>query len=78
MKNIEKMQLLYKKNFTECAPKNASKKYCDELDFKAIDKKYHEALNKKHAQFPTDSAFNKFALQTFKQKVEELLSKQQY
>jgi len=39
VKNIEK-QLLYKKYFTECAPINTSTKYCEELDFKAIDKKY--------------------------------------
>lgn len=45
---------------------------------KAIDKKYHEALQKKKAEFPKDSAFNKFALQTFKQKVEQLLSQQKY
>ena len=45
---------------------------------KVIDKKYHEALNNTKKQFPEDSAFNKFALQTFKQKVEELLAQQKY
>jgi major membrane immunogen (membrane-anchored lipoprotein) len=47
-------------------------------DPKAIDQKYHEALQKKKAQFPEDSAFNKFALQNFKQKFEQLLSQQKY
>lgn len=47
-------------------------------DSKAIDEKYYDALNKKKATFPTDSAFNKFALQTFKQQVESYLSKQKY
>jgi len=45
---------------------------------KAIDKKYHKALQTKRATFPTDGEFNKFALQTFKIKVEELLAKQKY
>ncbi|MCF6349637.1 MAG: hypothetical protein L3J23_01230 [Flavobacteriaceae bacterium] len=45
---------------------------------KAIDQKYKEALQNKKAQFPKDNAFNKFALQTFKQKAEQLLSQQQY
>ncbi len=44
-------------------------------DPKAIEEKYHEALQKKKAKFPEDSAFNKFALQTFKQKVEMLIGK---
>ncbi len=44
-----------------------------EGDPKAIEQKYHEALQKKKAKFPEDSAFNKFALQTFKQKVENLI-----
>jgi len=47
-------------------------------DPKAIDQKYHDALNKKRAAFPKDDAFNKFALQTFKQKIEQLLSQYKY
>lgn len=47
-------------------------------DPKAIEQKYHDALNKKKATFPKGDAFNKFALQTFKQKVEQLLSQYQY
>ncbi|MEE9349570.1 MAG: hypothetical protein V3U80_05940 [Flavobacteriaceae bacterium] len=45
---------------------------------KAIDQKYHKALQNKRQQFPPDNEFNKFALQTFKVKVEDLLAKQKY
>ncbi len=45
---------------------------------KAIDQKYYEALNNKKKQFPDDTAFTKFALQTFKEKVEYILSQQNW
>jgi hypothetical protein len=45
---------------------------------KAIDQKYYEALKKKVAVFPPNSDFNKFALQTFKQKVENFFSQQKF
>ncbi len=45
---------------------------------KAIDQKYHKALQAKKATFPVDAEFNKFALQTFKVKVEQYLAKQQF
>lgn len=43
---------------------------------KAIDQKYFEALKNKSKTFPSDGEFNKFALQTFKVKVEQFLAKQ--
>jgi len=45
---------------------------------KAIDQKYYDALNNKKKQFPDDKAFTKFALQTFKEKIEYLLSQQKW
>jgi len=45
---------------------------------KAIDQKYYDALKNKRKQFPDDTAFTKFALQTFKEKIEAILSKQQW
>ncbi len=45
---------------------------------KAIDQKYYDALKNKKKQFPDDTAFTKFALQTFKEKIEAILSKQQW
>ena len=45
---------------------------------KAIDEKYHKALQTKKATLPADAEFNKYALQTFKLKVEQFLSKQQF
>lgn len=43
---------------------------------KAIEEKYFQALKNKSKTFPADGAFNKFALQTFKLKVEQFLAKQ--
>ncbi len=43
---------------------------------KAIDQKYFKVLKNKSKTFPPDSEFNKFALQTFKVKVEQFLAKQ--
>ena len=45
---------------------------------KAIDQKYYDALNNKRKQFPDNTAFTKFALQTFKEKIEYILSQQQW
>ena len=44
---------------------------------KAIDEKYYEALKNKKQNFPPDTKFNEFALQTFKLKVEQFLAKQE-
>ncbi len=43
---------------------------------KAIDEKYHKALKNKKQNFPVNSKFNEFALQTFKLKVEQFLAQQ--
>ncbi len=45
---------------------------------KAIDQKYYDALKNKKKQFPKDTAFTKFALQTFKEKIENILSQQKW
>ncbi len=45
---------------------------------KAIDQKYYDALNNKRKQFPDDTDFTKFALQTFKEKIEYILSQQKW
>ena len=43
---------------------------------KAIDEKYYEALKNKKQEFPPNSKFNEFSLQTFKLKVEQFLANQ--
>ncbi len=43
---------------------------------KAIEEKYFQALKNKSKTFPPDGDFNKFALQTFKVKVEQFLAQQ--
>ena len=45
---------------------------------KAIDQKYHKALQNKKQTFPAQIKFNEFALQTFKLQVENFLGKQKY
>ncbi len=45
---------------------------------KAIEQKYYNALKNKKQQFPKDAAFSKFALQTFKEKVEQILAAQKW
>ena len=45
---------------------------------KAIDQKYYKALKNKKQEFPPDSKFNEFALQTFKLQVEKFLAEYKY
>ncbi len=45
---------------------------------KAIEQKYYDALKNKKKQFPDDAAFSKFTLQTFKEKVEQILATQKW
>ena len=45
---------------------------------KAIEEKYYEAIKNKKKEFPNDSAFLKFTLQTFKEKVEQILANQKW
>lgn len=45
---------------------------------KAIDQKYVKALQTKKATFPKDAAFNKFAIQQFKAKVENYMLQQKF
>ncbi len=45
---------------------------------KAVEQKYYDALKNKKKPFPDDTAFSKFALQTFKEKVEQILATQKW
>ncbi len=45
---------------------------------KAIDEKYYKALKNKKQEFPPNTKFNEFALQTFKLKVEQFLANQKF
>ena len=43
-------------------------------DARAIDKKYANALNEKHAEFPTDNQFVKYAIEHYKHQVQQILN----